>query len=467
MQPKNYQFGGGAAGTILHPLVAVGILVAIVLILILPRNKAITPFLIAFLTIPLGQVLVLGGVHFLMHQVLILTVLARMAAFRGKGRFAGGFNTLDKLVVLWSLSAFIIFSLNWMQMQAVIKSAGELVVSLGGYLAVRFLIPDRSTVSRLIKALAVVCVIQGVFMVSEQFTHLNVFSAFGANPPTFREGHIRAEGAMGNLWAGALGGIVIPLFIWLWSEGRSSRIAACAGIAGATAMVFATYASTAWGAYGASLLGLAFWPLRNRMRLVRWGLVAVLVTLHLVMHGPVWSLIEKIDLTGGSSSYHRYMLVDNCIRHFGDWWLLGSKTFGDWGFVMYDLCNQFIVAALRGGLLTLLIYIGIYKQSFGVIGIARKRIQGDRRLEWFVWCLGSALFTTVVASFGINFSVHLLACFASLLVCVSVAMFEIKRAPVRRELVPAELESAPAGGTTDLLLGRTTEASWHRSPEAH
>ena len=82
MQPKNFQFGGGAADTILHPLVALGMLVAIVLILLLPRNKAITPFLIAFLTIPLGQVLVLGGVHFLMHQVLILTVLARMAAFR-------------------------------------------------------------------------------------------------------------------------------------------------------------------------------------------------------------------------------------------------------------------------------------------------------------------------------------------------------------------------------------------------
>ena len=146
--------------------------------------------------------------------------------------------------MLWSLSAFIIFSLAWMEMQAVIKSAGDLVVSLGGYLAVRFLIPDRATVPRLIKALAVVCVIQGAFMVSEQFTYMNVFSSFGANPPTLREGHIRSEGAMGNLWAGALAGIVMPLFVGLWSEGRSSRIAACAGLAGATAMVFATHAST-------------------------------------------------------------------------------------------------------------------------------------------------------------------------------------------------------------------------------
>ena len=40
--------------------------------------------------------------------------------------------------------------------------------------------------------------------------------------------------------------------------------------------------------------------------------------LHLVMNGPVWSLIARVDLTGSSSSYHRYYLLDNCIRHFSD-----------------------------------------------------------------------------------------------------------------------------------------------------
>ena len=79
MQPKNFQFGGGAAGTVLHPLVALAMLIALVLILVLPRRKAIAPFLLAFFTIPLGQVLVLGGIHLLMHQILILTVLGRMA----------------------------------------------------------------------------------------------------------------------------------------------------------------------------------------------------------------------------------------------------------------------------------------------------------------------------------------------------------------------------------------------------
>ena len=444
MQPKHLRFGGGLSDTVVHPLVAVMMLIAVVLILALPRKKAMVPFVLAFFSIPMGQVLVVGGVHFTMLQILILTVLGRMAAFKGSAsgkRFSGGFNAFDKLVVTWTLVALLAFSLEFMDMQAVIKGLGDLVVTLGGYIAVRFLIPDREAIRRTVKTLAVVCVIQGLFMVSEQFTHQNFFSSMGANPPTMREGHVRSEGAMGTLYGGAIAGVLIPFFLWLWTE-QKSRMAAYAGIAGATAMVFASHASTSWMAYGAGLFGLSFWPLRKNMKLVRWGLVAVLIVLHLSMQGPVWSLIAKIDLTGGSSSYHRYYLVDNCIRHFSDWWLLGCKNYGDWGFDMWDLCNQFVVNALTGGLLTLILYLTIFRRSFGAIGTARKRVQGDRSQEWFVWCLGSALFANVVAHFGINYMVHLSIYLFILLVCISVATREIKRPAAAQVDVPSRPDIA-------------------------
>jgi len=441
MQPfQHFRFGGGLADTVVHPLVAVAMLIAIGLIVALPRKKAIAPFLLAFFTIPFGQVLVLGGLHFTMLQILTLTVLGRMAVFRGSGsekRFAGGFNALDKVVVLWSLSALAIFAFEFMDAQALIKGLGDLVISLGGYLAARFLIPDREAVRRAVKVLAVVCVIQGVCMVSEQFTHQNVFNFAGAYDPTIREGHIRSEGAMGTLCAGPFAGVLIPLFLWLWTE-KKSRIAAFAGIAGATAMVFTSHASTSWGAYGASLVGLGFWPLRKRMRLVRWGLVTNLVALHLVMKGPVWSLLERIDLTGGSSGYHRYKLVDNCIRHFGDWWLLGYKNYGDWGWDMWDLSNQFIVNAVTGGLVTLVLYIVIFKRSFRAIGKARRRVEGDRRQEWLFWCLGSALFANVVAHFGVNYGYQLMICLFVLLVGISVATSGARRPAAVRIEVPGD-----------------------------
>ena len=443
-----FRFGGGAAETALHPVGAVAMLIAILLILTLPRRKAIIPFLLAFFTIPLGQVVVLAGLHFTVLRILILAGLARMAAFRGsssEGRFAGGFNALDRVVLLWSLSVVIVFSLEWTDTQALIKGTGDFVDNLGGYLAVRFLIPDRETIRHTVRVLAAICVIQGVCMMSEQFTHQNVFGFLGANSPTIRNGNVRSEGAIGTIYAGTLAGVLIPMFFWLWTEGKS-RMAACAGLAGATAMVFASHASTSWLAYGASLLGLGLWPLRKQMRLARLGLVATLVGLHLVMNGPVWSLIEKIDVTGGSSSYHRYMLVDNCIRHFSDWWLIGYKYYGDWGFDMWDLCNQFVVAALTGGLVTLILFIAIYKQSFGLIGTARKRVDGDCGQEWLLWCLGSFLFANVVASFGINYMVQLMTFLFTLLACISVATLEARQVTGGSAEAPDQEQFASAAG---------------------
>jgi len=427
MQPENFRFGGGASSTILHPLVALGMLIAIVLILVLPRNKAITPFVFAYFNIPAAQVLVLGGVHFFMRQILILTVLARMMAFpgsSGESRFAGGLNRLDRVVLLWVLSGIVIFNIEWMAKQAFIKSLGDLIELLGGYVAVRFLITDRETVWRAIKIIAAVFVIQGAFMMSEQFTHHNLFSMFGANEPSFRDGHVRSEGAMGTLYAGAIAGALVPLFLALWTKGKS-RLIALAGLAGAGAMIFASYASTSWMALGSSLLALAFWPLRKVMRLVRWGIVATLVGLQIVMHGPVWSLIEKIDVTGGSSSYHRYELVDNCIRHFGQWWLLGYKYYYTWGFCMFDLCDQFVAAAVTGGLVTLVLYIMIFSRSFGALGKARKQVEGDRSEEWFFWCLASFLFAVMISAMGINYMFQLLMCFLLLVACISVATSEV------------------------------------------
>lgn len=447
MQPANLAFGGGATETVLHPLVAVWMLISIVLILTLPRNKVIVPFLLSFFTIPLGQVVVLGGLHFPVLRILILAGLARVVAHRktsSGGTFPGGFSPLDTVVVLWTVSSLVIASLQWMELQASIKFVGDFLDSFGGYVVARFLIPDREALRRTIKVLALVCAIQGVCMLSEQFTHQNVFAFVGANSPTIREGHLRSEGVLGSIQGGTFGGVLIPLFIWLWTD-KKSRMAACVGFAGATAMAFASYASTSWLACGAALLGLAFWPLRKQMRLVRWGIVAMLAGLHLVMHGPVWSLIEKIDVTGGSSSYHRYMLVDNCIRHFGDWWLIGYKSYGSWGFDMWDLCNQFAVAALTGGLITLVLFIMIYSRGFGALGNARKQLNGDSKQEWLLWCLGAVLFANAVASFGINYMIQLQMLLFPLLACISIAAFEVSRAVTKPVVTLKPVQFACAG----------------------
>jgi len=439
MEPENIRFGGGAAGTLLHPLVAVWVALAIVLILCLPRKYVIAPLLMAIFTIPIGQVVVLGGAHFTMARILILTGLARMALSgwtSGGHVFAGGFNSIDRAFALCAVLLLTIFSVQWMETQALIRSLGNFLDAVGGYFLIRFLIHDREDILRTLKVFAAICVIMGPCMLNEQITGRNVFGLLGGigSASSERDGKIRSQGVFEvYITAGVFGATLMPLFVWMWTEGKS-KLAAGLGILGASAITLSANSSTPLLAYVGGFVGLCFWPLRKRMRIFRWGLVIMLVTLHLVMKAPVWALIARIDLTGSSSGYHRYTLVDNCIRHFGDWWLLGFKYYDAWGWDMWDLSNQYVAYALTGGLATLVTFILVISRSFGRLGDARKLAEGNRNRsqEWFMWCLGAAMLCHVVAYFGIGYFDQIQFAWFALLAIISAAIPEVSRASLER-----------------------------------
>jgi hypothetical protein len=145
------------------------------------------------------------------------------------------------------------------------------------------------------------------------------------------------------------------------------------------------------------------WPMRKKMRIIRLGVVAALIALHLVMKAPVWFLIARVDLVAGNSGYHRAMLVDSFIRHFSDWWLIGTNQAASWGYEMEDMSNQFVAEGETGGLIGFICFVLLIARSFGRLGDSRKIVDGDRREEWFVWLLGVALFSHCVAYFGISY----------------------------------------------------------------
>ena len=434
MVPEHLQFGGGATASVLHPLVAVGVLIAIVLMLTLERKKAMVPFLVAGLMIPWGQVLVIGGMHFTMMRILILAGLARGVWSKAKsseGWFGTGFNGIDQAMVLWLTFSYVIVTLQWMNSEMVIASLGNLVDALGGYLVVRFFISDGETIRTAIKTLAMICVVHGVFMIGEQITGVNVFSLVGGLSMTdsiIRNGHLRSSGVMGPLGEGVFAGVLVPIFLWLRTE-KKSRMAAIAGLAGATAMLVTTHASTPWLALGGGLIGLSLWPLRKEMRVIRWGFVLTLVALHLYMKSPVWHLISDVNLTGDSSSWHRYTLINQTIIHFSDWWLLGFKNYAGWDWDMWDTSDLFVATALTGGLISLAFLILVFKRSFGAIGTTRRHVEGDPKQEWFLWCLGSALFSVVVSSIGIAFIYQSQIELYVIPACIAVATREAMRVP--------------------------------------
>src|SRR5208337_3191814 len=167
-------------------------------------------------------------------------------------------------------------------------------------------------------------------------------------------------------------------------------------------------------------------PMRKWMRPVRWGIVITLVSLHIVMKAPVWHLISRIDLTGSSSSYHRYQLINQCILHFSDWWLIGTKSYADWGWDMFDLSNQYVGTADTVGLIPLLAFLAVIVFGFKYIGRAR-RMAPQRRQELFAWAIGAALFANVVAFFGIGYFDQTIVAWYALLAIIPVTAYSFRK----------------------------------------
>jgi hypothetical protein len=451
MQSEHLRFGGGVDQSILHPAVFIAMLVAILLIWFLPRKYVIVPLLVSTFLIPLGQQVVIGGLHFFVFRIIILAAALRIllsALSSPEGAFGSGLELFDKIFLLWALCRAFAVILLFMQFGAVVNQVGFLLDALGGYFALRYSIRDEQEIYRAIRVFAALVIVIGGFMVFEKLRLVNAFGLLGGvtSVPEIREGSVRAQGPFQHeILAGTFAATLLPLFYILWKNGKL-RIFACLGIVGATMMAVSSASSTPIVAFGAAIVGICLWPLRNYMQVVRWSVVCVLVTLHLVMKAPVWFLIQRVDVVGGSSGYHRAMLVDNFIRHFSDWWLIGTKDNPTWGLSMWDLLNQFVAEGQTGGLVTLALFIAMIYICFSRIGTARKTVEGNTEREWYFWLFGVALFSHIVAFFGATYFDHIRISWFALQVMILVASASYLPA---KETAPSRIPAASLPAQTN------------------
>jgi hypothetical protein len=279
-----------------------------------------------------------------------------------------------------------------------------------------------------------------VTMADEKFHNQNIFGYLGVLPiaPGTREGAIRAGAAFAHpILAGVFGVALMPLFWWLWQSGKA-KVAGAFGFCGSMGMMLMSASSTPLMACAAAIIAWFTWPFRNKLHLLRWSVVVMLVGLHLVMKAPVWMLISRVDLIAGNSGYHRAMLIDMCIRHFSDWWLIGTNAAGTWGWDLWDTSNQFVQEAETGGLITFILFILIISLTFRRIAKARRIVQDDPAQERFMWALSVTLFTHCICFFGISYFDHTKMVWYAFLAIVSASTL-----PILARAKAVESESGP------------------------
>jgi hypothetical protein len=394
--------------------------------LVLPRKYVVVPFLLAGFLITVREQIVVAGLHLMIYRLLILVGWVRMVWYSfltKRDSFPRKMNSFDKVFVAWACSNVLAYTILWGESGALINRLGFLYTTFGTYFLLRYLIRDREDVVRIIEVLVVVSLVIAACMVPEHFSGRNAFSVFGgvAEFSDVRNGQIRAQGPfLHSIVAGTFGAILLPLFIALWWEGKGHRLFGGLGMITATAIAIASASSTPIMTYVAGIVGLLFWPLRGKMRVFRWGLVFSLVGLQAFMQAPIWFLINRVIALTGGTGWHRSELIDQFVRHFGDWWLIGTKDNASWGLDMWDSINAYVNAGVEGGLVTFILFVSLFVYAYKTIGRALKLAKGDRENERLIWALGVCVFANTVGFFGITYFDQSVIAWYALLVMISI-----------------------------------------------
>jgi hypothetical protein len=391
-----------------------------------PRRNALLAVMAATCYVTQGQMIEIAGFHFTSIRIVLLAGILRSL---GRGEFRDfEFNLIDKCFVMYVLLNLAVVAVAG---NGIFYQVGCSYSMLLAYFLFRALLKNHQEIEMFIADVAILIVPFALFMMQESVTGRNVFSAFGGVSTMFRDGHFRCEAAFRSpITAGTLGATLMPLFVGLYLTKRR-RPYAVIGILAATVIVFYSRSSGPLLAYGSGILALCFWRWRQHMRRLRWTVLITLVSLHLYMKAPVWFLMGHMsDLVGGGGWY-RAEIVDMAVKHFSSWWFLGTGDTSTWTVTALadgsaDLTNQFVAAGVRGGLISLIIFIMIFVRSYRYLGLAMQKVRGIAPdVEMLLWALGATLYGTLVNFFSVSYFDQIDVIWYLLLAMISSASFAI------------------------------------------
>lgn len=387
----------------MHPAIVILAIVSFVLITLINIRYSI--FLMIFLSImiPLGQKFEVFTLNVSVFRFLLLAGWIKIIF--NKDFKLGKFEKIDKIIIYWVIVSFVIYMIQQYNINAFINRLGFAYNAIGVYFLYRILIKRKDDINSICNTLAIVSAFVAICMAIEQWTGKNFFYIFGGVEKftPVRMGRLRSQGPFAHaINAGVFGATMFPLYFSMWRHKWGSAFFGIIGTLSACVLVITSSSATPLIAAVSGIAAILFWPLRNHMRMVRYSILFMFVILQIIMISPVWGLIKEFAVIKGASGLHRFMLVDNLIYRFTEWFLFGFSSPEKWGFGMWDRANQYYSEALSGGLFKIALFIMIIVFSFRIIGEKVKIIKDTPSRKKF-WALGSGLFANLVAFWGISY----------------------------------------------------------------
>jgi len=382
-----------AGQTAIHPLGMLAVIVLGVMMLLLPRRWALLPIVLTACLIAPGQRIVVLSLNFDLLRIMVLLGWIRLVLRNEASDLV--WKKIDWLVVAWALSGTIIYTLQNGTLEAMKYRLGTSFDALGMYFLFRCLVKGWEDVDQAVRCFILVSIPVAVAFAFERATGHNLFSIFGYVPSATlnRDGILRCQGAFAHpILAGCFWASLLPLIGVRWLMSARQRIESAIALAASGIIIYCCGSSTPVVAVLLGMAGMCMFPLRYHMKWVCWGTLFLLLELHLVMKAPVWHLLARLNILGGSTGWHRYYLINEAVNRLEEWWLLGAASTAHWGNGLFDLTNQYILEGVRGGLITLILFVAIIGLAFQGLGRLWRNCGSDTQKVMITWALGVSLF---------------------------------------------------------------------------
>jgi len=394
--------------TTLHPICIILLVACALTMILVPRRYGVLPIGIIACFIPLSQRLFVLGLNFDMIRLITMVGWFRLVL---KGEARGlVWKPIDRVFLAWVLCGSIIYAIQNASLASLVNRLGNAFDAIGLYFLFRYQIRTWQDLYDEIACLACLCLAVALMFGVEYATGRNPFAVLGYVPDEtlVREGRLRCQGAFAHpILAGCFWASLMPL-IWtgVLLPGSMRILCSLAALA-SLFIVVACGSSTPVMSVIFAIIGAMSFAVRRHMRVIRWGILSALLALHLLMKAPVWHLISRIDIVGGNTSWHRYHLIDAAINRFWEWWLTGTKStahWDDWG-QLVDVTNQYVLEGVRGGVLTLVVFILLIVLAFAGAGrySLLEMSRGNRGRAILAWGMGVSLFVHCMNFLGVSY----------------------------------------------------------------
>ncbi len=375
--------------TTIHAGVLGALALACAWIFLCRRQSMLLPvFAIACFVSP-AQRLVLGGLDFTMTKILVLVALTRIVS---RGEFRGyRWGRVDTAAAAWIGLSTVCFTItHGGEVSALVNRIGWALEMFGLYVVCRVAIRDWADVDCVARTFAWLAIPVAALFAVEFSTGRNLFAVLGGveEITRIRDGRLRCQGAFAHpIIAGVFWASLLPLFLAARRHGK--KLLLSAGLVAALFIIAATASSTPVAAVLVVVAAITLYRFRSSMSLMRWTFVAGCVAVHFYREKPVWHLLSRIDLSGGSTGYHRFALIDGAIQHFDVWALTGATDTAFLG--INDITCQYVLEGLNGGMPALLAFVLTLAVAFATVGRAVRDPHLDRSRRFAAWALGAAL----------------------------------------------------------------------------